>query len=351
MIPAYSGHGTVARGQADLKENVEDTVSTRSPLPHTLEETAGEVPGQIRGLADNIQQAFLGKPQVVRNALVCLFAGGHLLIEDVPGVGKTLLARALARSIDCRFQRIQFTPDLLPTDVLGVSVFNMSRDEFVFKPGPIFANVILADEINRTTPRTQSALLEAMNDFQVSIDGVTHPLPEPFIVLATQNPFEFEGTYPLPESQLDRFLMRLRIGYPSLEDEKQVLETRKLSDPLDALQSVLEARQVLQLQRRTREVAVEDSVAEYILRISDATRGSDELVVGASPRGSVFLYRAAQALALIQGRDYCVPDDVKELAPLVLGHRVVPRAGFRPGSDHAGEEVVRHILEAVPVPE
>ena len=277
----------------------------------------------INRLRHNIEGVFLGKPEAVQLVLVGLLAQGHVLIEDVPGVGKTVLARSLARSLNCSFRRIQFTPDLLPSDILGVSVYDQQSGEFVFKRGPIFANIVLADEINRTTPRTQSSLLEAMNDFQVSVDGRTYPLDPPFMVLATQNPYEYEGTYLLPESQLDRFLMRITIGYPDREAERRVLDTRRLADPLVSLEATLSASDVLALQASTREVTVADELADYVLAIAAETRRVESLLAGVSPRGSLSLYRAAQAKALTEGRDYVVPDDVKGLAVPVLAHRIL----------------------------
>ncbi|HUT35353.1 MAG TPA: MoxR family ATPase [Planctomycetota bacterium] len=302
------------------------------------------------GLQRNIETVFIGKPEAVRLVLVGLFAGGHILIEDVPGVGKTTLARALARSIRSSFRRIQFTPDLLPTDILGVPIYNAAEDRFIFKPGPIFANVVLADEINRTTPRTQSSLLEAMNEFQVSVDGATHALPRPFIVLATQNPHEFEGTFPLPESQLDRFLMRIEIGYPSRADERRVLFTQRLANPLDTLEPVLDGDEVVALQDAVREVRVDDSISDYVLEIVSRTREASELEIGVSPRGALSLSRAAQALALVEGRDYVLPDDVKRLAVAVLAHRVIRRAGLAGGKGKDDREIVRQIVNATPVP-
>ncbi len=291
-------------------------------------------------LIENVGLVVLGKPEVIRLAVVALLAEGHVLIEDVPGVGKTLLARAIAASIDCSFRRIQFTPDLLPSDVLGSSIYHAPSGEFVFKPGPLFANVILADEINRTTPRTQSALLEAMSDRQVSIEGQTYPLSPPFIVLATQNPYEFEGTYVLPESQLDRFMLRLRMGYPIRSEERKVLATHRNGEPVEKLRSILNAKEVLQLQNGVRMVQVDDAISEYILDIVHATRRSDDLHVGVSTRGALTLYRAAQSLALVSGRYYVVPDDIKTLVVPVLAHRVVGKSFLQAGefrscrSDH-----------------
>src|SRR4051794_16369477 len=273
-----------------------------------------ELMASLHRLLENIGSVVLGKPEVIKLAVVALLAEGHVLIEDVPGVGKTLLARAIAASIDCIFKRIQFTPDLLPSDILGSSVYNAATGEFVFKEGPVFSNVILADEINRTTPRTQSALLEAMSDRQVSVEGKTFPLDPPFIVLATQNPYEFEGTYVLPESQLDRFMIRLKMGYPIRSEERKVLSSHRTGEPVEALQAVLTADDVLALQRGVREVRVEDTIADYLLDIVHATRKVEDLHVGVSTRGALTLYRAAQSLALVSGRDYVVPDDIKTLA-------------------------------------
>ena len=282
--------------------------------------------------------------------MVALLAGEHVLLEDVPGVGKTLVGKALAKSIAAKFCRVQFTPDLLPSDIVGSSVFNAKTSEFFFSPGPIFANIVLADEINRTTPRTQSALLEAMSDAQVSIDGQTHPLPRPFMVIATQNPFEFEGTYPLPESQLDRFLLRISVGYPSREDELQVLAIHRGGEPLENLSPVIECSQVLALQHAVRQVAVDESIYEYLLDIVEATRNSPELHVGVSTRGALCLYRASQSLALIEGREYVVPDDVKRLAVPVLAHRVITK-GYLHGSQRGAiEALIQRFVDDVPVP-
>ncbi len=304
---------------------------------------------KIEDLRSNIEKAFIGKPDVIKMVLVALFSGGHILIEDVPGVGKTTLAKALARSTDAAFRRVQFTPDLLPSDILGVSIYSEKTSEFVFKPGPVFTNVLLADEINRTTPRTQSALLEAMNDFQVSIDGKTHQLPRPFIVLATQNPYEFEGTYPLPESQLDRFLMRISVGYPDADGEKAVLASQRIGNPLDELEPVITDEEVATIQRRVRDVRVDESLIDYILSITNATRASDRVEVGVSPRGSLFYRRAAQALAFIENRDYVIPADVKRLASPLLGHRIILRSAGSRSRDRA-ERVIEEILDLVPVP-
>jgi MoxR-like ATPase len=309
------------------------------------------VPKPFHAIQDNIARVIKGKAQVIEMAVVCLVARGHLLLEDVPGVGKTTLAHSLARSLDCSFKRIQFTSDLLPSDIVGVSIFNRQHQAFEFVPGPIFANIVLADEINRTTPKTQSSLLEAMSEAQVSVDNQTHSLKQPFMVIATQNPAEYHGTFPLPESQLDRFLMRLRIGYPSLEEERKVLNPYALH-PADSLAPVLTAQDVLELQRRIEEVHMDESVSEYLLAIVHATRQSELLSLGVSTRGALALNNASKALALVRGREYCLPDDVKELAPIVLSHRVMlSRAqGMRAQSFEQAERIVLDIVETIPVP-
>src|SRR5262245_33627045 len=301
-------------------------------------------------LIENIALVVLGKPEVIRLAVVALLAEGHVLIEDVPGVGKTLLARALAASIDCSFRRIQFTPDLLPSDVLGSSLYHAPSGDFVFKPGPLFANVILADEINRTTPRTQSALLEAMSDRQVSVDGKTYPLDPPFLVLATQNPYEFEGTYVLPESQLDRFMIRLRMGYPIRSEERKVFVSHRDGEPVESLGPVLSAEDVLLLQRGVRPVQVDEAIGDYLLEIVHATRRSEDLHVGVSTRGALTLYRAAQSLALVSGRNYVIPDDIKSLAVPVLAHRVVGKSFLQAGEFGAAEAIIRDIVDRIRVP-
>jgi MoxR-like ATPase len=321
----------------------------RGPPPNRSLST-NETAGLLDRLEANIAQVLLGKPDLIRLSLVGLLAEGHLLIEDVPGVGKTLLAKALARSLDCSFFRIQFTPDLLPSDVLGTSLFHQPTGEFVFQPGPIFAQIVLADEINRATPRTQSALLEAMSERQVSIDGRTHHLGPPFLVLATQNPFEFEGTYPLPESQLDRFLMRLQIGYPDRVAEREILTQHRGGEPVDSLRPALTREEVVSLQAAVRQVRVEPVLADYVLDLVAATRTHPEVTLGASTRAGLSLYRATQALAVIHGRDYAVPDDVKQLAGAVLTHRILTR-GYRQSSrDETAAAVMREILETTPVP-
>jgi MoxR-like ATPase len=304
----------------------------------------------LKRLHDNIASVVLGKPEVIRLALVSLLADGHLLLEDVPGVGKTLLAKAVAKSIDCTFRRVQFTPDLLPADLLGTSIFHQPTGEFRFLPGPLFSQVVLADEVNRATPRTQSALLESMGERQVSMDGVTHRLGPPFFVIATQNPYEFEGTYPLPESQLDRFLLRIEMGYPDRVAERDLLRQHRDGEPVDHLQPVLRAADITRLQDRTREVKVADSLADYVLDIVEATRVRPEIVLGASTRAAIGLYRAAQASALLDGRDYTVPDDVKALAVPVLAHRMILKATGIGGPTDAAAEEVKEIVSKIAVP-
>jgi MoxR-like ATPase len=305
---------------------------------------------RLRALEDNINSVFLGKAETVRLALVALLAEGHILIEDVPGVGKTLLAKALARSIDGVFHRIQFTPDLLPSDVIGTSVFHPPSNEFVFKPGPIFANIVLADEINRATPRTQSALLEAMSDRQVSVDGVTYPLEPPFLVVATQNPYEYQGTYPLPENQLDRFALRLRLGYPDRQIERRVLAQHRAGEPVESLRPVVSRQDILAMQAEVRQVHMEDSLHDYLLDIVTATRNREDIQLGVSIRGGLILYRCAQALAYCENRDFVIPEDIKRLAVPVLAHRIFA-VGYRyNGQLQNNERIIAEILEATPVP-
>jgi MoxR-like ATPase len=308
-----------------------------------------ELQALLTALRDNISGVFLGKPEVIRHSLVALLADGHLLLEDVPGIGKTLLAKAIAKSLACSFHRVQFTPDLLPADLIGTSVFHQTSGQFVFQPGPLFAQVVLADEINRATPRTQSALLESMSERQITVDGQTRPLGPPFLVIATQNPYEFEGTYPLPESQLDRFLLRLRIGYPDRAAERSILTQHRGGEPVDTLQPVLSPADVVALQAHTRSVRVEAPVGEYILSLAEGSRNHPDIRLGASTRASLSLYRAAQALAVIDGRDYATPDDVKALAEPVLAHRLMTRAWDQGGRDDAGP-AVRDLIGRTKVP-
>jgi len=315
--------------------------------------SAAEAAERVGDLHRAIERVIRGKSEAVRMALVTLLAGGHLLVEDVPGVGKTTLAQALARALDCVFQRIQFTSDLLPSDVIGLSVYDERAGGFEFKPGPIFANIVLADEINRTTPKTQSALLEAMAEGHVTVEGVTHPLGAPFMVVATQNPIEHHGTYPLPESQVDRFMLRLRIGYPAFEDEKEVLRDRERGDPLEGLKPVMSGREVEDLQRAVQSVSVDDALVDYMMRVVAATRDSEMLDLGVSPRGTLALFRAAQALALTEGRDYCVPDDIKRLILPVFAHRLVVNSRFSSSFHRRSEEAesaLREIMKTVSVP-
>lgn len=307
--------------------------------------------GRLEALTTRLEESLRGKAEVVRLSLACLLSRGHLLIEDVPGVGKTTLANALARAVDCGFHRLQFTADMLPADVTGVSVFNTHAHEFEFKPGPVFTNFLLADEINRATPKTQSALLEAMNEEQVSVDGRTYPLARPFMVLATQNPLEHHGTYPLPESQMDRFVMRLRIGYPDAANERQILR-RGPADPHSHAPSLLTGQDVIELQEQAELVRVDDSIVDYILAIVERTRNHEALTLGVSPRGAQAMYRAAQAMALIDARNFTTPDDVKRLAVPVFAHRIAlsTRVTAAQRTAIAAERVIEEILAVTEVP-
>lgn len=303
----------------------------------------------LRPVAENIERVIIGKDEVVRLVCVALLAGGHCLIEDVPGVGKTMLVRAVAKSIGCDFRRIQFTPDLLPSDVTGVSIYNQKTQEFEFRAGPVFGQIVLADEINRTSPKTQSALLEALEERHVTADGVTYALPQPFMVLATENPIEFEGTFPLPEAQLDRFLLKFGMGYPTLSDELSILDKQRLHHPIDDLMAVAGPEDVLYWREQVTKVHVDVGIRQYLVGIVQSTRSHDSVYLGASPRASIALFKSAQALAFVAGRDYVIPDDVRYLAPYVLSHRILLSADARlSGVDVSA--VVDSIVASRPVP-
>jgi len=311
--------------------------------------TISDIQTTATKIRDNIGKVIVGKNNVVDLALVALLCEGHILFEDVPGIGKTTLAKALARSLGCTFHRIQFTPDLLPSDITGLNVYNQKNQEFEFRPGPLMAQIVLADEINRATPRTQSALLEAMQERQITVDGATKLLPRPFLVLATQNPIELEGTFPLPEAQVDRFFIKLKLGYPTEEEENAILLRFERDEPLAHLQAVVDADTILEMQRAVRTVRIEASVREYIVAIVRATRAHAAVELGASPRGSLYLYHAAQAYAALHGRDFVLPDDVKYLTPFILTHRLIISAQTRLRGRDA-EQIIKEVVDAVPVP-
>jgi MoxR-like ATPase len=298
---------------------------------------------------ENLEKVVIGKRQSLELIVIGLLCQGHVLIEDVPGVGKTVMARSLARSLDCTFNRLQFTPDMLPSDVTGVSIYNQQKREFEFRPGPVIGQIVLADEINRATPKTQASLLEAMEERTVTVDGVTHVLPKPFMVLATQNPIEYEGTFPLPEAQLDRFLLRVRMGYPSIPDEIRILEEQQLEHPIEALKAIVKAKEVMAAIESVKQVYVSKAIKRYIVDLTNRTRQSDDVYLGASPRGSLALFRTGQARAALLGRDHVLPDDIQAMAVPVLGHRIIvgPAARLR---EVSADRIVREIVENLPVP-
>ncbi|MDE0824262.1 MAG: MoxR family ATPase [Dehalococcoidia bacterium] len=309
---------------------------------HSSTRTAQEI-------VENVAKVIIGKKPVIERALAAVIAQGHLLIEDVPGVGKTMLAKSISVSIGCSFKRIQFTPDLLPSDIVGVSIYNQSTGEFQFRPGPVMSQVVLVDEINRATPKTQSALLEAMEELQVTVDGVTRPLDRPFVVMATQNPIEYEGTFPLPEAQLDRFLMRISMGYPSFEEELSVIEGQEKTHPIDLLEAVATSDDVIKLQDAAKDIYVDTAVREYIVSLIEATRNHEDVSLGASPRASLGMFRAVRAIAILRDRDYVIPDDVKELAYAVLAHRLILSSASRMRGLQP-RQVIEGLLETVAVP-
>jgi MoxR-like ATPase len=325
---------------------------TTGPENAVIANNGVDFASRIADLQRSVEGVIRGKSETVKFALVALFARGHLLIEDVPGIGKTTLANAMARALELSIQRIQFTSDLLPSDVVGLSIFNQQTSEFEWKPGPIFSNVVVADEINRATPKTQSALLEAMAEDQVTVEGVSRPLPLPFIVIATQNPSEHHGTYPLPESQLDRFMLRLHMGYPGIEDEKRILRDRERDNPLGFIEPILSQNDVLEIQDAVTKVRFDETLVDYLLQIVDATRKTEAFELGISPRGSLALFRSAQALALVEGRNYCIADDVKNLVLPVFAHRVIvsSRSSGLKNRTREAEESLKGILQKVAVP-
>ncbi len=300
-------------------------------------------------LINNVEQVIVGKTEAIRLTVIGLLCQGHLLIEDVPGTGKTMLAKSLARSIGCSFNRIQFTPDMLPSDVTGVSIFNQKTNEFEFRPGPVMAQIVLTDEINRATPKTQAALLEAMEERQITVDGITHALPEPFLVMATQNPIEYEGTFPLPEAQMDRFLLRINIGYPSSDYEVKMLTNQQLEHPIHSLQQVVKVNELLEAQNLIRQVRVSEEVKRYIVDLVDTTRSHPELYLGASPRGSLALFRTAQTRAAVEGRDFALPDDVKAMAIPALAHRLIVGSAARIREVDA-RDIVQELVDRIPAP-
>ena len=301
-------------------------------------------------IAENIKKVIIGKNRAIELAVVALVCQGHILIEDVPGVGKTMLARSLAKSTGCSYSRIQFTPDLLPSDITGVSIYNQKEGDFEFKSGPVISQLVLADEINRATPKTQSALLESMDERQVTVEGVTHVLPRPFMVMATQNPIEYEGTFPLPEAQLDRFFLKISLGYPSLTEEESILSSQENTHPIELLEAVVSSDEIVKIQDTVKTIYVDELVRSYIVSIVHATRDNEDIALGSSPRGSLAMARGIQALALMRGRDYVLPDDVKELAVPMLAHRIIVSSGARM-QGITSEEIVARILDTVPVPD
>jgi MoxR-like ATPase len=312
-------------------------------------QSVSDLAAAVQRVINNVEKVIVGKAESVAFSLIAVVCRGHILIEDVPGVGKTVLTKAIARSIGCTFKRIQFTPDLLPSDITGVSIYNQKTDNFEFRAGPIVAQIVLADEINRATPKTQSALLEAMEETQITIDGLTYRLPEPFMVMATQNPIEYEGTFPLPEAQLDRFMMNIKLGYPKVSDEMNILDTHQYHHPLDDLEQIMTAEELVLIQQQIRSIHVDPSIREYIVAIANATRNHNNIYLGSSPRGSLALYRTSQALAAIRGRGYVIPDDVKLLTKPTLAHRIIvtPSARVRAITSTA---ILDEILQSVPVP-
>lgn len=314
-----------------------------------MEKTVSGVTQFYEKLLGNLEKVIIGKNQVLEQVIIGLLCQGHLLIDDVPGVGKTMMAKSLAKSLGCSFNRIQFTPDMLPSDVTGVSIYNQNTREFEFRSGPIMAQIVLADEINRATPKTQSALLESMEERQVTVDGSTYNLPDPFMVLATQNPIEYEGTFPLPEAQLDRFLMKIKIGYPSINDEIHILDLQQIRHPIESIDVVVDEEEILSVQEAIKHVFVSDAVKKYIVSLTRATREHSDVYLGVSPRGSLSLYRASQAMAATKGRDFVLPDDVKALAPYVMGHRMVIQPAARLRNLNAGQ-IITEVLNHVVVP-